>query len=67
MSIEMEYDKAARLMEQFGCYPRFTLLPGSWYTGTTVQKADHRLEVSMSAAFPDHHLKFFYSYVLAAF
>ena len=67
MFVELDYGQASRLVEEFGRYPRFAILPLPWYTGSAVQKSAHRLEVSMSAAFREKHLKFFFSYVLAAF
>ena len=65
--VELDYGQASRLVEEFGRYPRFAILPLPWHTGAAVQKSARRREVSMFAAFRDKHLKFFFSYVLAAF
>ena len=63
--LEIGFAKATELVEQFGRYPRFALLPLRWYTGAAVNALPRRLEVSMSSTFREGHLKFFYGYLLA--
>ena len=64
---ETDLGTARRLVEEFGRYPRFALLPLKWYTGEQVNKAEYRVEVTMAKDFHTRHLKYFFSYVMAAF
>ena len=64
---ETDLRTARRMVEEFGRYPRFALLPLKWYTGEHVNKAEYRVEVTMAKDFHTKHLKYFFSYVMAAF
>ena len=64
---ETDLGMARRLVEEFGRYPRFALLPLKWYTGEQVNKAEYRVEVTMAKDFHTKHMKYFFSYVFAAF
>ena len=50
MFVEMDYNEATGLVENFGRYPRFALLPLPWYTTVALKTAAHCVEVSMSFA-----------------
>ena len=65
--LETDLGTARRLVEEFGGYPRFALLPLKWYTGEQVNKSEYRVEVTMAKDFQTKHLKYFFSYVMAAF
>ena len=65
--LETDLGTAKKVVENFGRYPRFALLPLKWYTGEQVNTSEHRLEVTMSREFQAKHLQYFFSYVMAAF
>ena len=65
--LETDLAQAKGVVETFGRYPRFALLPLKWYTGEAVSAAEHRVEITMSKEFQPKHLKYFFSYVMAAF
>ena len=65
--LETDLAQAKGWVETFGRYPRFALLPLKWYTGEAVWAAEHRVEITMSKDFQPKHLKYFFSYVIAAF
>ena len=65
--LETDFATAKKVIETFGRYPRFALLPLKWYTGEQVNSAEYRVEVTMAKDFQARHLKYFYSYVMATF
>ena len=65
--LETDLAQAKGVVETFGRYPRFALLPLMWYTGEAVWAAEHRVEITMSKDFQPKSLKYFFSYVVAAF
>ena len=49
--LETDLAQAKGVVETFGRYPRFALLPLKWYTGEAVSAAEHRVEITTSKDF----------------
>ena len=61
LSFETDLANATKVVEQFGRYPPFALLPLKWYAGPAMTATQHRLEKTMAKEFQSRHLKYCYS------